>query len=119
MLYAKAISMQLNTQGTTRDAFVSAHVVSAYSLVSTVRHALPFLSPGASVVALTYIGSQRVSRRGPYTKKATPGAGVCEPATVSSNVIFRMYERLRFIFETVSKSKISNFEKWQDSEGKT
>ncbi|CAM9381067.1 unnamed protein product [Hapterophycus canaliculatus] len=45
--------------GTTRDAFVSAHVVSAYSLVSTVRHALPFLSPGASVMALTYIGSQR------------------------------------------------------------
>lgn len=48
-------------QGTTREAFVSAHVVSAYSLVSSVRHALPFLSPGASVVALTYIGSQRVS----------------------------------------------------------
>ena len=48
-------------QGTSREAFISAHVTSAYSLVSTVRHALPFLSPGASVVALTYIGSQRVS----------------------------------------------------------
>ncbi|CAM9134859.1 unnamed protein product [Scytosiphon promiscuus] len=47
--------------GTTREAFVSAHVVSAYSLVSTVRHALPFLSPGASVMALTYIGSQRAA----------------------------------------------------------
>ncbi|CAB1113906.1 unnamed protein product [Ectocarpus sp. CCAP 1310/34] len=47
--------------GTTREAFVSAHVVSAYSLVSSVRHALPFLSPGASVVALTYIGSQRAA----------------------------------------------------------
>ncbi|CAM9709092.1 unnamed protein product [Ectocarpus sp. 13 AM-2016] len=47
--------------GTTREAFVSAHVVSAYSLVSSVRHALPFLSPGASVIALTYIGSQRAA----------------------------------------------------------
>eukprot|EP00903_Cladosiphon_okamuranus_P012357 g11585.t2 len=47
--------------GTSRDAFISAHVTSAYSLVSTVRHALPFLSPGASVVALTYIGSQRAA----------------------------------------------------------
>ena len=47
-------------QGTTQDAFVSAHVVSAYSLVSMVRHGLPFLAPGASVIALTYIGSQRV-----------------------------------------------------------
>lgn len=44
---------------------MSAHVVSAYSLVSTVRHALPFLSPGASVMALTYIGSQRVRGRVP------------------------------------------------------
>eukprot|EP00752_Nemacystus_decipiens_P012191 g10808.t1 len=47
--------------GTSREAFISAHVTSAYSLVSTVRHALPFLSPGASVVALTYIGSQRAA----------------------------------------------------------
>ena len=52
-------------QGTTREASISAHVTSAYSLVSTVRHALPFLSPGASVVALTYIGSQRVGAGSP------------------------------------------------------
>jgi enoyl-[acyl-carrier protein] reductase I len=45
---------------TTRADFESALDVSAYSLVALARAAEPLLSPGASIVALTAIGSRRV-----------------------------------------------------------
>ena len=45
---------------TTEEDFGKAMVVSSYSLVRIVRHALPKLSPGAGVVALTYLGAERV-----------------------------------------------------------
>jgi len=49
---------------TSRDGFRLAHDISAYSLVGLVRAALPlFPSDGASVLAMTYIGSERAIPR--------------------------------------------------------
>src|SRR5687767_6614119 len=47
---------------TSREGFRIAHDVSAYSLIALTRGALPLLEKrgGGSVIALTYIGSQRV-----------------------------------------------------------
>jgi enoyl-[acyl-carrier protein] reductase I len=42
------------------EDFGRALEVSAYSLLQLTRHALPYLAPEASVVAMTYLGSQRV-----------------------------------------------------------
>jgi enoyl-[acyl-carrier protein] reductase I len=44
---------------TTRDQFQLALDISAYSLVAVTRAALPVLSPGASVIAMTYYASEK------------------------------------------------------------
>jgi enoyl-[acyl-carrier protein] reductase I len=46
---------------TSRQDYLSAHAVSAYSLISVCRTALPYLSSSASVIAMTYIGSCRTA----------------------------------------------------------
>ena len=45
---------------TSRDGFALALDVSAYSLVALTRGALPLLAPGASIITLTYYGSEKV-----------------------------------------------------------
>lgn len=45
---------------TTREAFLKAHDVSAYSLVALCRAAVPLMPDGGSVVAMTYYGSEKV-----------------------------------------------------------
>lgn len=45
---------------TSRDGFLLAQEVSAYSLVHLCREFCPILNEGASVVAMTYLGSERV-----------------------------------------------------------
>jgi enoyl-[acyl-carrier protein] reductase I len=45
---------------TTRDAFLRAHDVSAYSLVALSRAALPLMANGGSIVTMTYYGSEKV-----------------------------------------------------------
>jgi enoyl-[acyl-carrier protein] reductase I len=45
---------------TTREAFRTAHDISAYSLVALAREAAPMMTNGGSVVAMTYYGSQKV-----------------------------------------------------------
>lgn len=45
---------------TTRDAWVTALEVSAYSLVSVARHAEPLLSDDAGIVTLTYYAAEKV-----------------------------------------------------------
>lgn len=45
---------------TTREAFLTAHNISAYSLVGIVREAVPLMTAGGSVVAMTYYGSEKV-----------------------------------------------------------
>ncbi|HMJ11809.1 MAG TPA: SDR family oxidoreductase, partial [Polyangiaceae bacterium] len=45
---------------TSRAGYLSALSVSAYSLVSMLRHLGPLFRPGASVLSLTYLASERV-----------------------------------------------------------
>lgn len=45
---------------TSRDGFRLALDISAYSLVALTRHALPLLPAGASVMAMTYYGAEKV-----------------------------------------------------------
>jgi enoyl-[acyl-carrier protein] reductase I len=45
---------------TTREDFVTAHDISVYSLLAITREALPLMDAGASIVAMTFLGSQKV-----------------------------------------------------------
>lgn len=45
---------------TTRDGFLMAHEISAYSLTELAKHAQPLMTEGGSIVALTYLGGERV-----------------------------------------------------------
>jgi enoyl-[acyl-carrier protein] reductase I len=45
---------------TTRDGFLLAHNISAYSLTAVVKAARPFMTEGASVVTMTYLGGEQV-----------------------------------------------------------
>jgi enoyl-[acyl-carrier protein] reductase I len=45
---------------TTRDAFRTAHDVSAYSLVALAREAVPLMPNGGSILAMTYYGAKKV-----------------------------------------------------------
>lgn len=45
---------------TSREAFRVALDVSAYSLVAMAQHALPLMTDGGSIVAMTYLGSEKV-----------------------------------------------------------
>jgi enoyl-[acyl-carrier protein] reductase I len=45
---------------TTRDAFRTAHDISAYSLVALAREAAPLMSNGGSILAMTYYGAKKV-----------------------------------------------------------
>ena len=45
---------------TPRDVFAQAMDISAYSLVALTRSALPLMTDGGSVIALTYLGSEKV-----------------------------------------------------------
>jgi enoyl-[acyl-carrier protein] reductase I len=48
--------------GTTRESFLGALDVSAYSLAALARAALPILNPGASIVTLSYHGARQVAQ---------------------------------------------------------
>ena len=45
---------------TSREAFRIAHDVSAYSLIALARAAVPLMTNGGSIVAMTYYGSEKV-----------------------------------------------------------
>jgi enoyl-[acyl-carrier protein] reductase I len=45
---------------TTRDAFRVAHDVSAYSLVALARGAMPLMTEGGSIIAMSYYGAEKV-----------------------------------------------------------
>src|SRR5690606_27432483 len=45
---------------TTREGFATALDISAYSLIALTRAALPLMSNGGSIIALTYYASQKV-----------------------------------------------------------
>jgi enoyl-[acyl-carrier protein] reductase I len=45
---------------TSREAFKTAHDISAYSLIALARGAAPLMTEGGSIVAMTYYGSEKV-----------------------------------------------------------
>jgi len=45
---------------TTREAYLTAHNISAYSLVHLARKAEPLMTDGGSIVAMTYYGAEKV-----------------------------------------------------------
>ena len=45
---------------TTREAFRTAHDISAYSLVALAREATPLMTNGGSILAMTYYGAEKV-----------------------------------------------------------
>ncbi|MGC7532684.1 SDR family oxidoreductase, partial [Pandoraea pneumonica] len=46
--------------GLSRESFRIAHDISAYSFPALAKAALPMLSPNASLLALTYLGAERI-----------------------------------------------------------
>src|SRR5437667_11040891 len=64
MLHSVAFAPREALEGdfvsTTREAFRTAHDISAYSLVALVREAAPMMTNGGSILAMTYYGSQKV-----------------------------------------------------------
>ena len=64
MLHSVAFAPKEALEGdfvsTTREAFRMAHDISAYSLVALARSAAPLMTNGASIVAMTYYGAEKV-----------------------------------------------------------
>src|SRR6202011_5468983 len=64
MLHSVAFAPREALEGdfvsTSRDAFLTAHNISAYSLVGLTREAVPFMTDGGSIIAMTYYGAEKV-----------------------------------------------------------
>jgi len=64
MLHSVAFAPKESLEGeflaTSRDAFLIAHNVSAYSLLVLAREAAPLMTLGGSILAMTYYGSEKV-----------------------------------------------------------
>src|SRR5471030_3221970 len=64
MLHSVAFAPKEALEGdfvsTTREAFRTAHDISAYSLVALAREVAPLMSNGGSIVAMTYYGAAKV-----------------------------------------------------------
>ncbi len=64
MLHSLAFAPKEALEGdflsTTREAFRTAHDISAYSLVALAREAAPLMTNGGSIIAMTYYGSEKV-----------------------------------------------------------
>jgi enoyl-[acyl-carrier protein] reductase I len=58
--FAKTDELQGEFVNTSRDGYLLAQNVSAYSMVAVARHARPLLKDGGSLLAMTYIGGERV-----------------------------------------------------------
>lgn len=64
MLHAVAFAPREALEGdflsTSREAFATAHDISAYSLVALAQRAAPLMTNGGSIVAMTYYGAEKV-----------------------------------------------------------
>jgi enoyl-[acyl-carrier protein] reductase I len=64
MLHSVAFAPKEALEGdflsTSREAFLLAHNISAYSLVGLAREAAPLMTNGGSIIAMTYYGSTKV-----------------------------------------------------------
>ena len=58
--YAPKEALEGEFVNTSREAFRTAHDISAYSLVALAREAAPMMPNGGSIVAMTYYGAQKV-----------------------------------------------------------
>jgi enoyl-[acyl-carrier protein] reductase I len=58
--YAPKESLEGDFLSTTREAFLSSHDVSAYSLIALCQRAAPLMKDGGSVVAMSYYGAEKV-----------------------------------------------------------
>ena len=60
LAYAPREALEGDFVSTTREAFRVAQDVSAYSLVALAREAVPLMTNGGSIVAMTYYGAEKV-----------------------------------------------------------
>ena len=58
--YAPREALEGRFVDTARDAFSTAHDISAYSLVALAKRAAPLLSDGGSIIAMSYYGAEKV-----------------------------------------------------------
>lgn len=58
--FAKTEELQGEFVNTSRDGYLLAQNVSAYSLVTVAKHVRPLMTEGGSIVTLTYLGGERV-----------------------------------------------------------
>ena len=58
--YAPKEALEGDFVSTTREAFRTAHDISAYSLVALAREVAPLMTNGGSIVAMTYYGAEKV-----------------------------------------------------------
>jgi enoyl-[acyl-carrier protein] reductase I len=58
--FAKKEELQGDYMNTTRDGFLLAHNISAYSLTAVAKVAKDLMTEGGSIVTLTYLGGERV-----------------------------------------------------------
>ncbi len=58
--FAPKAALEGEFLNTTRDAYLVAHNVSAYSLVALARGAAPLMTDGGSIVAMSYYGAEKV-----------------------------------------------------------
>jgi len=58
--FAPKAALEGEFVNTTRDAYLLAHNVSAYSLVALARGAAPLMTEGGSIVAMSYYGAEKV-----------------------------------------------------------
>ena len=60
MAFAPKEALEGDFLSTSREAFRTAHDISAYSLIGLSRAAVPFMTDGGSILAMTYYGSVKV-----------------------------------------------------------
>jgi len=58
--YAPREALEGDFVNTSREAFLIAHNISAYSLLGLAREAAPLMTNGGSIVAMTYYGAEKV-----------------------------------------------------------
>lgn len=60
LAFAKAEDLEGSFVNTSRDGFLLAHDISAYSLVAVAREAKELMPNGGSIITMTYIGGERI-----------------------------------------------------------
>ena len=60
LAYAPKEALEGDFVSTTREAFRTAHDISAYSLVGLARETAPLMTNGGSIISMTYYGSTKV-----------------------------------------------------------